>query len=124
MFLIPGNQDHGGLLGLWEHPFFTKEREALAPNLRMPLTPEPVEIDDTVLFPCPLLRRHEPTNLTAWLRPGGLDLTPFGSKPRIVIAHGSVQGFGFDSDDKDGGGAPKQIDLARRESTTGASSDQ
>jgi hypothetical protein len=65
VFLIPGNHDHGGPLGLWEQAFFTKEREALAPNLRILLTPEPVEIDDAVIFPCPLLRRHEPTDLTA-----------------------------------------------------------
>ena len=115
VFIIPGNHDHGGPLGLWEQPFFTKEREALAPNLRILLTSEPVEIDDAVLFPCPLLRRHEPSDLTAWLRPGSLNLEQFGIKPRIVIAHGSVQGFGLDSDEEDGGGAPNQIDLTRLE---------
>ncbi len=111
VYLIPGNHDHGGPLGLWEQPFFLSEQKKLAPNLRVLLTPEPVETGDAVLFPCPLLRRHEPSDLTAWLRPGNTMLEQFGGKPRIVIAHGSVQGFGLD--DEDGGGAPNQIDLER-----------
>jgi len=115
VFLIPGNHDHGGPLGLWDQPFFTREREQLAPNLHILLSPEPVEIDDAILFPCPLLRRHESSDLTAWLRPGQLDLDQLRDKPRIVIAHGSVQGFGLDNDDEDGGGAPNQIDLSRLE---------
>ena len=117
VFLIPGNHDHGGPLGLWEQPFFVREREQLAPNLRVLLTPEPVELDEAVLFPCPLLRRHESSDLTAWLRPGHSALEQFGSKPRVVLAHGSVQGFGLDADNEEGGGAPNQIDLSRLEAS-------
>ena len=112
VYLIPGNHDHGGPLGLWEHPFFVREREQLAPNLRVLLSAEPIEIDDAVLLPCPLLRRHEPSDLTSWLRPDRIDLARYGKKPRVVIAHGSVQGFGLEDDDEDGGAA-NQIDLSR-----------
>src|SRR6187401_2481376 len=68
VFAIPGNHDHGGPGSLWEQPFFRQEQAQLAPNLRMLLTPEAVELENAVLFPCPLLRRHESTDLTAWLR--------------------------------------------------------
>lgn len=118
VFLIPGNHDHGGPLGLWEQPFFLRERDQLAPNMRVLLSPEPVEIDGAVLLPCPLLRRHESSDLTAWLRPGLIELERFGNKPRIVIAHGSVQGFGLDADDEEGGGAPNQLDLSRLDETS------
>jgi hypothetical protein len=41
VFLIPGNHDHGGQLGLREQPFFEPEREQLAPNLRVLLKAGP-----------------------------------------------------------------------------------
>jgi hypothetical protein len=44
-----------------------------------------------VLLPCPLRRRHEADDPTAWIR--GLDFAPFGDRPRIVIAHGSTTVF-------------------------------
>lgn len=115
VFAIPGNHDHGGPGGLWEQEFFRREAAALAPNLRVLLSAEPVETPTAVLFPCPLLRRHEPLDTTAWLRaadPAWDDR--FGAKPRIVIAHGSTQGFGSaaDDDEADDSG-DNQIDLGR-----------
>jgi DNA repair exonuclease SbcCD nuclease subunit len=108
---IPGNHDHGGPGGLWEQPFFLQEQAQLAPNFRVLLTPEPVEIEGVMLFPCPLLHRHEAQDPTAWLR--NIDFAPYGELPRVVLAHGSVQGFTSAGDDEDGGGAPNQIDLTR-----------
>lgn len=104
VYAIPGNHDHGGPAGLWEQPFFRSERDQLAPNLQVLLQPEPLDIGDAVLFPCPLLRRHESSDLTSWLRTPGAWDERFGSKPRIVLAHGSVQGFGSQADDEDGSG--------------------
>ncbi len=111
VFLIPGNHDHGGPGSLWEQPFFLRQKEELAPNLHILLTPEPVETDTALLLPCPLLRRHENTDTTAWLRAFETD----SEKPRIVLAHGSVQGFGGDDDDEESGGGMNQIDLTRLE---------
>ena len=111
---IPGNHDHGGPGGVWEQEFFLSQQERLAPNLRVLLSAAPVELDNAVVFPCPLMRRHEPEDTTAWLRDPSLDLARFGGKPRIVLAHGSVQGFGAESDDDDVGGClVNQIDLGR-----------
>jgi DNA repair exonuclease SbcCD nuclease subunit len=114
VFVIPGNHDHGGPGSLWEQAFFQHEHDQLAQNLTVLLKPEPVEFERAVLFPCPLLRRHESADPTAWLRSAQAELGRFGDKPRVVLAHGSVQGFGLQEDDEGGeGGAINQIDLSR-----------
>lgn len=114
VYAIPGNHDHGGPGSLWEQEFFKRQQNELAPNFKILLSPEPVVLESVVLFPCPLLRRHEPADLTAWLRPADDFDARFGDKPRIVIAHGSVQGFGaFADDEESGGGAPNLLDLTR-----------
>jgi DNA repair exonuclease SbcCD nuclease subunit len=59
------------------------------------------------------VRRHDAGDPTAWLR--GIDYSIYGNKPRIVIAHGSTQGFlPQDSGDDDGpDGGVNQIALDR-----------
>lgn len=110
VFVIPGNHDHGGPGSVWEQPFFLREMEKLAPNLTVCLEPKPIELDRAILLPCPLLRRRESSDTTAWLH--SLEALP--DKPRIVLAHGSVQGFSIPADDDEaGGGAVNRIDLTR-----------
>jgi DNA repair exonuclease SbcCD nuclease subunit len=114
VFAIPGNHDHGGAGSLWEQEFFLREREHLAPNFRILLKAETVELENAVLFPCPLLRRHEAVDPTAWLRSSQQFDLQFGNKPRIVLAHGSVLNFGSLSDDEESdAGAPNLLDLPR-----------
>ncbi|MES2707953.1 MAG: DNA repair exonuclease [Verrucomicrobiota bacterium] len=115
VYAIPGNHDHGGPGSLWEQDFFRRECAALAPNFQLLLKPEPVELPQAVLFPCPLLRRSESTDPTAWLRDGEVFAGLPEGKPRIVIAHGSVQGFGSAADDDEGetGGPGNLLDLDR-----------
>lgn len=111
---IPGNHDHGGPGCLWNQDFFKQEQKSLAPNFRMLLDREPVELDDALLLPCPLLRQHETEDPTGWIR--SLDLPAHSSeKPRIVLAHGSVHGFdsSADSEDEIGAGAPNLIAIDR-----------
>lgn len=111
---IPGNHDHGGAGGVWEQPFFRAQRDARAPNLRPMLEAAPVELDDAVVFPCPLLRRHEPDDTTAWLQDASDGFPGFGGKPRIVLAHGSVHGFATESDEDEVGAARvNRIELER-----------
>jgi len=100
VYVIPGNHDHGGKGGVWEQDFFMKEQASLAPNLIVLLEPKPIEIDNAILFPCPLLRQHETSDLLSWIRT--FDMTTLSaSKPRIVIAHGTIQGFsGSDVDEE------------------------
>jgi DNA repair exonuclease SbcCD nuclease subunit len=114
VFAIPGNHDHGGAGSLWEQEFFKRERDQLAPNFTILLKSEPVELAKAVLFPCPLLRRHEATDPTAWLRSSRDFDARYGNKPRIVVAHGSVLNFGPLPDDEEAdAGAPNLIDLSR-----------
>jgi hypothetical protein len=112
VYVIPGNHDYGGPLGPWEQRFFQQERDQLAPNLRILLSAEPVEIDRAILLPCPLLRRHESEDLTAWLRhaEGLFDALPT-DKPRIVLAHGSIMGFGASPDEDDPAPSINRLDL-------------
>lgn len=114
VYVIPGNHDHGGPGSLWEQEFFKSQRGELAPNLQILLKPEPVILPSAVLFPCPLLRRHESDDPTLWLRSSQDFGGQFGDKPRIVIAHGSVIDFGsFADDEETDGNTNNLIDVSR-----------
>lgn len=110
---IPGNHDHGGPGSLWEQDFFKRECAALAPDFRMLLTAEPVELEHAVIFPCPLLRRADALDPTAWLRDPVIAAAVSPDKPRLILAHGSVQGFGGGSDDEESPADSNRIDLTR-----------
>ena len=99
VFAIPGNHDHAGPGSVWEQPYFQRERATLAPNLEVLTAAHPVGRANVVLFPCPLLRRHDASDGTAWLRGSDPWSGRFGDAPRIVLAHGSVQEFGRQADD-------------------------
>ena len=109
VYAIPGNHDHGGTGCIWNQAFFTQEREQLAPNLHLLLEPEPIVIDEAVLLPCPLLRRHQTSDPTAWIRAVDFSALP-NDRPRIVIAHGSTQGFSSTSEE-DTGSATNLLDI-------------
>lgn len=112
--VIPGNHDHGGPDSLWEQPFFVSQREQLAPNLHMLLTPEPYKLGKATIFPAPLLRRQEVGDPTAWIRNAFETADIPADHPRIVLAHGSVQGFESSQDDEDETiKGLNRIDLAR-----------
>jgi DNA repair exonuclease SbcCD nuclease subunit len=113
VYVIPGNHDHGGADSIWDTEFFQRERHSLAPNLHLLLKPEPVELEDAVLFPCPLLRRHESADTTQWLRHFELNDSAYGTKPRIVLAHGSVTHFGSAPEDDEDSSSVNLIDLNR-----------
>lgn len=116
VYVIPGNHDHGGTGGIWEQPYLRREQEALAPNLEVLLDPEPRVLESAVLLPCPLQRRHASDDPAAWL--SGLDgrWQDFGDRPRIVLAHGSVQDFTAPADDEEDdlhASAPNRLRLER-----------
>lgn len=102
VLVIPGNHDHAGPGSIWEQEFFRREQQQLAPNLRILLSPEPVIIERAIIFPAPLLRRHEPGDPSAWIRAATADPSLPADLPRIVLAHGTIQGFGSAQEDDDG----------------------
>ena len=92
VIVIPGNHDHGALGTVWYSDDFTKYQKQMAPNLMTLLDSRPVEIEDAVILPCPLLRNQDNNDPTIWLRNFNWG-TLSSSKPRIVLAHGGVHDF-------------------------------
>jgi DNA repair exonuclease SbcCD nuclease subunit len=112
--VIPGNHDHGGPGSVWEQDFFRRESSRLAPNLTVLLGTAPLELDEVVLLPCPLLRRLEAGDRTEWLRDPAVFQSLSPSRARVVLAHGSVHGFAGGGDDEEADGTePNRVDLAR-----------
>ncbi len=100
VLVIPGNHDHGAPGSVWHQAFFQAEQQRRAPNLQVLLERKPLVLQQAIVLPCPLLRRHESDEPTAWIR--DLDWSELPSdRPRLLLAHGSVQGFGADDLDAD-----------------------
>lgn len=98
---IPGNHDFGGPGGPWEQEFVRQEAAALAPNFRMLTTAEPLVLDTAVILPAPLQQRHNLSDPTAWIRTAFDEGEIPTDRPRIALAHGSVQGFSSAGDEED-----------------------
>jgi DNA repair exonuclease SbcCD nuclease subunit len=100
--LLPGNHDPHRPKGVWDRV----RESAPPPNIHLHLTAEPSALDTfTTLLPAPLTRKSEGGDLTEWMdhaetAPGVI---------RILVAHGSVVGFGS------GGEANNPVDPRRPE---------
>ena len=92
VLVIPGNHDYGAPGGIWDSPEWQRHRQERAPNLQLLLDRQPLELDQLLVLPCPLLRQHDASDPTGWIR--GLDWASLpAGKPRLAIAHGGIQGF-------------------------------
>ncbi len=100
--VIPGNHDHAGPGSIWNQEFFKREQQQLAPNLKVLVAQQPLILPQAIIFPAPLLRRHEPGDPTTWIRSTVSDSDLPADLPRIVLAHGTIQGFGAAQDDDEG----------------------
>ena len=111
--VIPGNHDHGAPGSVWHSPFFLAEQQRRAANLQVLLERQPVELEEAVVLPCPLLRRSDSTDPTTWMRQLNWETLP-AAKPRILLAHGSVHGFAaadLDADDDNPSSANNRLQL-------------
>ena len=116
VLVIPGNHDHGAPGSVWHGSFFRTEQQRRAPNLQVLLEREPLELEEAVVLPCPLLRRSDSSDPTAWVRQLNWSDLPEG-KPRILLAHGSVHGFtaaDLDADDDNPSSANNRLQLDER----------
>ncbi|WP_411871698.1 metallophosphoesterase [Vulcanococcus limneticus] len=114
VLVIPGNHDHGAPGTVWHRDDFLRHQRQLAPNLQLLLERQPLVLDQAVVLPCPLLRNQDRSDPTQWLR--GFDWSSLpADRPRIVLAHGGVHGFGgrdYEGDEEAQAGANNLIDLA------------
>jgi len=107
---IPGNHDFGGPGGPWEQAFVQQEMADLAPNFHILTEERPLVLDEAVILPAPLRQRHVAHDPTGWISQS-CDALPT-DRPRIVLAHGSVQGFGS-ADEEQGAATYNRLDLSR-----------
>ncbi|MFZ9270526.1 MAG: metallophosphoesterase [Prochlorococcaceae cyanobacterium] len=109
--VVPGNHDHGGPGSVWQSPLFESERRRRAAQLVVLQEPTPYELEELVVLPCGLKQRHDSQDPCSWL--GQLDWNTLPSnKPRLVLAHGGVNGFGAsDLDDENPTGPVNLINL-------------
>ena len=113
VIVIPGNHDHGAPGTVWHQQMFQAQQRQLAPNLQLLLRRKPLELPEAVLLPCPLLRNQDSADPSQWLRSIDWASLP-ADKPRLVLAHGGVQGFSapdLDLDAEDQGRANNRLDL-------------
>ena len=92
VLVIPGNHDHGAPGTVWHGAFFQEERDRRAPNLQVLLDRQPLELEEAVILPCPLLRRTDSQDPCGWLRRLDWSRLP-AEKPRILLAHGATHDF-------------------------------
>lgn len=114
VLVIPGNHDHGAPGTVWHRDDFQRHQGQLAPNLQLLLARQPLVLDGAVVLPCPLLRNQDSSDPTQWLRDLDWNSLP-ADRPRIVLAHGGVHGFGgrdYAGDEEAQAGANNRIDLA------------
>ena len=115
VLVIPGNHDHGGAGGVWRRADVQQEMHQRAPNLQLLLKPEPVGVAGITVLPCPLRRQHETLSPGAWLDNLDWDsLAP--DQARVVLAHGSIQGFSAIDYDTDTRAGTNQLQPSRWDS--------
>ena len=112
VLVIPGNHDHGAPGSVWHQRFFQDECQRRAPNLQVLLSREPLVLEQAIVLPCPLLRRTDSQDPTAWVRSIDWEALP-SDRPRILLAHGSIHGFGSEDLDADGGNLPSSQNQLR-----------
>lgn len=85
VFVLSGNHDPLVPGCVFDHPAW-----ASAGNVTVFRTADPVIVSGATLLPCPVFQQHSARDPTALIPQGGTGV-------RIGVAHGSLQGVGFDA---------------------------
>lgn len=81
VYVIPGNHDPLVPGSVWEHRSWESAKNVFVLKDRAP-----VSVPGCTLYPCPVREKQSGEDPTAWIAPKGCE------KPRIGLAHGSVEG--------------------------------
>jgi DNA repair exonuclease SbcCD nuclease subunit len=111
--VIPGNHDHNSPGSVWHQALFRREQQMLASNVVPALEPAPIRLGNATLFPCPLMRRSESLDTTAWLRSSEALNSADSGTARIIIAHGATRSFTSKISEDEDGYAHNFIDITR-----------
>jgi DNA repair exonuclease SbcCD nuclease subunit len=83
VYVIPGNHDPLETGSVWEHAIWESLR-----NVRIARAAEPIDLGDTILYPCPIATRWSNQDPAAWIP---RDLAP--GRIHIGLAHGTLAGL-------------------------------
>ncbi len=99
VYLIAGNHDPCARGSAWFHPEFAGALESL-PNVHLLTAAQPVETaSGALLFPCPVTKKYDRSDATAWIPDAPRAEVNRGEKWRIGLAHGGWKGY-FSSGDE------------------------
>lgn len=82
VYIIPGNHDLLSPGSVWEHSVWQE-----ATNITVFRKSESFELEQCILFPCPLQEKYSTKNPVAWISAKGVTKTAIG------LAHGNVEGI-------------------------------
>jgi DNA repair exonuclease SbcCD nuclease subunit len=82
VYIIPGNHDPLSPGSVWEHSVWDE-----VSNVNVIHSNEPIELDDCILYPCPLKEKYSSRNPTSWIDANK------DKKITLGLAHGNVEGL-------------------------------
>ena len=88
VYVIPGNHDWLCPGSVWERTEWGRSGK-----IHVLADEKAVDIGPAVLYPCPVREPQSAADPTAWIPPAKPAAGPRGDKPRIALAHGSVEGL-------------------------------
>ncbi len=93
VYLIAGNHDPCAQGSVWFHDDFAGALQGL-PNVQLVTQSEPIETQSgALLFPCPVTKKYDRDDATAWIPDNARGQNLRGEKWRVGLAHGGWKGY-------------------------------
>ncbi len=93
VYLIAGNHDPCAQGSVWFHDDFAGALKGL-PNVQLVTQAAPIETESgALLFPCPVTKKYDRSDATAWIPDATRGHNSRGEKWRIGLAHGGWKGY-------------------------------
>ncbi|PQV65137.1 DNA repair exonuclease SbcCD nuclease subunit [Abditibacterium utsteinense] len=93
VYLIAGNHDPCAQGSVWFHDDFAGALKSLA-NVQLVTEAAPIETESgALLFPCPVTKKYDRSDATAWIPDAARGQSLRGEKWRVGLAHGGWKGY-------------------------------